>query len=237
MSEGSITDEVRYDDRGAVAVVTIDRQHRRNAVDAEALEQLASAIDEARAADARVLVLTGAGGHFCAGADLTSLDNEAFATRLVWFDALVTNPDRTARNPNLLVWQRAPWMIDHGAALYAQHDWAGTDDARARTAFPLIRDHVLLGRAGDVLAADEAMAATLTPALIDDVVAQVPDALLTDAVGGQEFATGDAAREQGGVRDADAAGADQSDADGCGLGGRGGDGHGVLLGCGVTRAL
>src|SRR5919204_1503955 len=44
-----------------------------------------------------------------------------FAARVVWLDALVTNPDRTHRNPNLLVWDRRPWLIDHGAALYVHH--------------------------------------------------------------------------------------------------------------------
>jgi hypothetical protein len=81
------------------------------------------------------------------------LVTESFAARLVWLDAFVTNPDRTARNPNLMVWQRRPWLIDHGAALYAHHDWASVDEARTRTAFPLVREHVLLRHAGDLHAA------------------------------------------------------------------------------------
>src|SRR5690606_38561206 len=83
------------------------------------------------------------------------------AARIVWMDALLTNPDRTHRNPNILVWQRRPWLIDHGAALYAHHDWAGVDDARTRTPFPLIRDHVLLALAADVNEVDDASAARL----------------------------------------------------------------------------
>src|SRR5690606_3444407 len=51
------------------------------------------------------------------------LVTDEFASRLVWLDALLTNPDRTHRNPNLLVWQGDVWLIDHGAALYAHHDW------------------------------------------------------------------------------------------------------------------
>ena len=43
------------------------------------------------------------------------------AARVVWFDALVTNVDRTPQNPNILVWHRALWLIDHGAALYFHH--------------------------------------------------------------------------------------------------------------------
>lgn len=126
-----------------------------------------------------------------AAGDLVS---EAFATRVVWLDALVTNPDRTARNPNLMVWQRRPWLIDHGAALYAHHDWPSVDDARTATPFPLIREHVLLARAGDLAAVDAELAARLTPDVVAGVLAAVPDALLTDVVGGGEFASAHAAR-------------------------------------------
>src|SRR6185295_6957802 len=40
------------------------------------------------------------------------------ASRIVWFDAFVTNVDRTPRNANMLMWHRRLWLIDHGAALY-----------------------------------------------------------------------------------------------------------------------
>src|SRR5262245_5532268 len=58
------------------------------------------------------------------------LVTEDLATRLVWLDALVTNPDRTARNPNLLVAEGRIWLIDHGGTLYAHHDWTSVDEAR-----------------------------------------------------------------------------------------------------------
>jgi len=58
----------------------------------------------------------------------------ALASRIVWFDALVTNVDRTARNTNLLVWHRAVWMIDHGASLYFHHNW--DEDVLARSREP-----------------------------------------------------------------------------------------------------
>src|SRR5258708_7473993 len=45
------------------------------------------------------------------------------ASSIVWFDALVTNVDRTPRNTNLLVWHGALWLIDHGASLYFHHNW------------------------------------------------------------------------------------------------------------------
>ena len=118
------------------------------------------------------------------------------AARVVWLDAFVTNPDRTARNPNLLVWERRPWLIDHGAALYAQHDWPSVDEARARTAFPLIRDHVLLAAAGDLEAADAELAPRFTDAALAGVLALVPDALLEDPALAADFPSPDAARER-----------------------------------------
>jgi hypothetical protein len=117
-----------------------------------------------------------------------------FATRLVWLDALVTNPDRSQRNPNLLIWRRRPWLIDHGGALYAHHDWAAVDAARTRTPFPRIREHVLLDRVGDLATVDRESAAVLSPDAIEWVLGQVPDALLTDPVSCREFSSAQAAR-------------------------------------------
>lgn len=128
-----------------------------------------------------------------AASDLVTTD---FATRLVWLDALTTNPDRTHRNPNLLVWRGSPWLIDHGAALYVHHDWASADEARARAPFPLVRQHVLLDRVGDLRAADAELAPMLSEPVVRDVLANVPDALLCDPVSGGDFATADAAREK-----------------------------------------
>lgn len=71
---------IHLEDRGPVALLTIDRQDRRNAVDHEALEQLLDA--HARSAEARVVVLTGAGGHFCAGADLSGVEDASFTALL-----------------------------------------------------------------------------------------------------------------------------------------------------------
>jgi hypothetical protein len=117
------------------------------------------------------------------------------AARTVWLDALTTNPDRTHRNPNLMVWQRRPWLIDHGAALYAHHDWSSVDDARTRSPFQLIRSHVLLAVAGDLAAADATSANRLSGDAIAEVVATVPDDLLMDPVAGSgDFPSAEAAR-------------------------------------------
>ena len=100
------------------------------------------------------------------------------AADIVWFDALVTNVDRTPRNPNLLVWHGRTWLIDHGAALYLQH---GADDlpALAERPFPAIADHVLLPHAASITAAHERLAATAGGAL-DEAAAQVPPAWLPE---------------------------------------------------------
>lgn len=71
---------VRVERRDRVLLLTIDRPERRNAVDREALAALQAAL--ADLGDARVVVLTGAGGHFCAGADLKGLEDESFAATL-----------------------------------------------------------------------------------------------------------------------------------------------------------
>lgn len=110
------------------------------------------------------------------------LISPALAARIVWLDAFLTNPDRTHRNPNLLIWRRSPYLIDHGSALYAHHDWESVDDARTRTPFPLIQHHVLLSRTSPsaMADADRDAIARLTPATIDGILSQVPDDLLSD---------------------------------------------------------
>jgi hypothetical protein len=95
------------------------------------------------------------------------------ASRIVWFDALVANVDRTARNPNLLVWHKQLYLIDHGAAFYFHHHWAEFV-ARAGSRFPAIRDHVLLPFAANLADADARLPALLTPELVREVVEAVP---------------------------------------------------------------
>ncbi len=96
---------------------------------------------------------------------------------IVWFDALITNVDRTARNTNLLLWQDRLWLIDHGASLYFHHRWAGWRD-RIQTPFAPIKDYVLLPLAGDLTAADARRRPLLTEEVIVAAVAAIPDAWL-----------------------------------------------------------
>jgi hypothetical protein len=106
------------------------------------------------------------------------------AAAVVWFDAYVTNVDRTPRNTNLLIWHKRLWLIDHGAALYVHYSW-GDPAEQARRPFVPIRDHVLLPYAGSIAEADERLAPLLTPALIERVVSQIPNDWL---VGDSSFA-------------------------------------------------
>ncbi len=103
------------------------------------------------------------------------------ASRIVWLDALISNVDRTARNTNMLIWHRAPWLIDHGSSLYFHHSpgWE-QDAARPRAAFPALRDHVLREQATRIEELDGPLAAMLSPEIVDGVLQQVPDVWLAD---------------------------------------------------------
>jgi hypothetical protein len=103
--------------------------------------------------------------------------DEDFASRTVWFDAFITNVDRTARNPNLLCWHKSLYLIDHGAALYFHHNWRAIAQMAA-TPFPLIREHLLLPWAASIDQADATLRPLLTEAVLADVAGQVPDAWL-----------------------------------------------------------
>jgi hypothetical protein len=105
----------------------------------------------------------------------------AEAARTVWLDAYTANVDRTWRNPNLLVWHRELWAIDHGAALIFQHAWPAVSTWASRRYD--LSEHVLLGPAGTlgttgVEEVDRAMTASITPAVLEEVVALVPDGWL-----------------------------------------------------------
>jgi hypothetical protein len=95
------------------------------------------------------------------------------AADVVWLDALLTNVDRSAANPNLLVWHQQVWLIDHGAALYLQHGGLRPAEQATR-AFPQIAEHVLLPRASSILEADERLSPRVDRALLEHVVGLVP---------------------------------------------------------------
>jgi hypothetical protein len=98
------------------------------------------------------------------------------ASRIVWFDACVTNVDRTVRNTNMLIWHRRLWLIDHGATLYFHHSpgWASQAE-RGRGPFPAIKDHVLLRHATMLQEVDDALTGVLTDDVIAGILEVVPD--------------------------------------------------------------
>ncbi|GGR12059.1 HipA family kinase [Streptomyces netropsis] len=113
----------------------------------------------------------------------------AEAGRVVWFDALINNVDRSWRNPNLLVWHGELWLIDHGATMIWHHNWP-TAQAAAGKAYDA-SDHVLATFGPDVAAAGAELAPRITEELLTEVTADVPDEWLVDEPG---FADPDALR-------------------------------------------
>ena len=177
-------DEVRYDDRGAVAVVTIDRQHRRNAIDGRTAQALADALDRFEADDAaRVLVLTGAGEAFCAGADLTAI--ASLAPRAAGPDGPLGFTRRTPTQPTIAAIDG--WAVAGGLELAL---WCDLRIASPRARFgclerrwgvPLIDGGtwrlpriVGMGRAldliltGRIVEPDEALSIGLVTSVVDD---------------------------------------------------------------------
>lgn len=99
------------------------------------------------------------------------------AADAVWFDALVTNTDRSPRNPNILAWHRRLFLIDHGAALFVHHTWRDAED-HARRPLATIADHVLLPYASTLDAAHARLAPDVTAGILRAIVDLVPDAWL-----------------------------------------------------------
>lgn len=99
------------------------------------------------------------------------------ASQIVWFDAYITNVDRTARNVNLLMWQEQLWLIDHGAALYFHHSWQDYM-AKSQSPFALIKNHVLLPFASQLDEADVQLRSQITLPFIEQLVDLIPAAWL-----------------------------------------------------------
>lgn len=124
------------------------------------------------------------GLHFLSGAfgwDVTvNKTDDLTASRIVWLDAFLTNVDRTARNTNMLIWNRELWLIDHGSSLFFHHSWDGWEKA-AISPFLYIKDHALLSQASRLSEVNEEMMRILSPEFIDDVVDAVPEEWLIQA--------------------------------------------------------
>ena len=109
------------------------------------------------------------------------------AAGVVWFDALVTNTDRSPRNPNLLSWHHRLWLIDHGASLFIHHTWRDPD-AHARRPLDTIAQHVLLPYAAQLATAHDRLAPFLTEDVLRPIVDLVPDPWLAPSprIGGPD---------------------------------------------------
>ncbi|MGW4363820.1 HipA family kinase [Streptomyces californicus] len=103
------------------------------------------------------------------------------AGRIVWFDALINNVDRSWRNPNLLVWHGDLWLIDHGATMIWHHNWPGAQTSAAKPYNA--SDHVLAPFAPDIAGAAAELAPLVTEELLTEVAADVPDVWLADEPG------------------------------------------------------
>jgi hypothetical protein len=96
------------------------------------------------------------------------------ASKIVWLDCFLTNVDRTARNTNMLMWQKELWLIDHGAALYFHHSWSNWQEA-SMSSFVQVKDHVLLPWASEFEKADADFRGLLNAERIHDILSLIPD--------------------------------------------------------------
>ncbi|HVO73550.1 MAG TPA: HipA family kinase [Ignavibacteriaceae bacterium] len=105
------------------------------------------------------------------------IDNN-LASSIVWFDAFISNIDRTIRNTNMLLWHRRFYLIDHGASLYFHHRWNDYIE-KSKDPFPFIKDHVLLNSASSLEKADKELSRKISKELIKNIVNQIPDIWLS----------------------------------------------------------
>ena len=100
------------------------------------------------------------------------------ASRIVWLDCLLTNVDRTARNTNMLMWNKELWLIDHGAALYFHHSWQNWEQQSVRP-FQHIKDHVLISYATELEKVNTEFRSVLNPPLIESIISLLPEEWLS----------------------------------------------------------
>ena len=103
--------------------------------------------------------------------------DDDFAMRLLWLDTLVENPDRTAKNPNILSWGASLVPIDHGAALPFHHRWRVTEASPSAELEPTL-DHVYASRRVKLAAWHDRLAALVSRETLRGICASVPDVWL-----------------------------------------------------------
>jgi hypothetical protein len=103
------------------------------------------------------------------------------AAAIAWLDAFVQNPDRTERNPNLMIKAGQIWLIDHGAALPFHHDWQSVTEQSPREPGSVVAEHLLQVSPQQLLAADSQLAPKIKRETLDQALSQVPDSFLSSA--------------------------------------------------------
>jgi hypothetical protein len=108
------------------------------------------------------------------------------AAQILWLDALVQNPDRTAQSPNVLVWHGRPWLIDHGACLSFHYDWDAVTEASPREPGPPLSQHLLFARALPLAGVDDNAARALSRQVLRSACRRVPTEFLASAFPDQD---------------------------------------------------
>ncbi len=118
------------------------------------------------------------GIHYLQGAitfdPLAHQISEKLASEIVWLDAYLMNIDRTAKNTNMLFWKSELWLIDHGASLYFHHQPENWEKSSA-SAFPQIKEHVLIRQAGSLASAHSRLLPLLTDQLLEEITELIPE--------------------------------------------------------------
>ncbi|MFT4804058.1 MAG: hypothetical protein ACJAZK_000410 [Psychroserpens sp.] len=96
------------------------------------------------------------------------------ASKVVLLDSIISNIDRTAKNTNLLHWNKELWIIDNGASFYFHHNWDTWENHLTRS-FPLIKDHVLLKSASHLKEASQEITDLLSQVIIEDIISKIPE--------------------------------------------------------------
>jgi len=151
-----------------LALVTLDAQIAKYEADEEVQDLLTASIGLNLGVD----FLPGSFGY-----DGSLPPSAEAAARILWLDALTANVDRTWNNPNLLLWHRRTWAIDHGAALWFHHGWPSREPDPVRFAGQSFdaSTHVLREVAADPAELHETLAEALTPDTLAAIVALVPE--------------------------------------------------------------
>lgn len=116
--------------------------------------------------------------HFLSGAitydPVVTIIDPKLASQIVWLDAYITNVDRTAKNTNMLIWNKELWLIDHGASLYFQHSWDDWEN-QSKSPFSFIKQHVLIPQASMLDEVNLHYKTLLTKEIIQAIVDLIPD--------------------------------------------------------------